>query len=191
MAALSASRKKLAKIALQQYDRYHLVRENQEPLASQVRAYWAALGIPFPGYDTAWSAVFVSWCVKTAGATAAQFSFSQRHSQFVYRAIQNAIGGTGIFFGREIGAYAPDVGDLLHNNRKGNSFDFAYAKTHQKYESHSAIVVEVGSDVAGRYLRTIGGNEGDSVGLKEVRLDARGLVKNSDGLYISIVECGL
>ena len=38
------------------------------------------------------------------------------------------------------------------------------------------------------YLRTIGGNESDSVGMKEVRLDADGLVKNPAGLYISVIE---
>ena len=38
------------------------------------------------------------------------------------------------------------------------------------------------------YLRTIGGNESDAVGMKEVRLDVNGLVKNPAGLYISVIE---
>jgi hypothetical protein len=49
-------------------------------------------------------------------------------------------------------------------------------------------VIEVGSDQRGRYLRTIGGNEDDSVGLKEVRLGANGRVHNPSGLYISVIE---
>ena len=51
-----------------------------------------------------------------------------------------------------------------------------------------AIVMEVGVDNKGNYLRTIGGNESDSVGMKGVRLDGNGLVKNPAGLYISVIE---
>ena len=51
-----------------------------------------------------------------------------------------------------------------------------------------AIVMEVGVDNKGNYLRTIGSNESDSVGMKEVRLDADGMVKNPAGLYISVIE---
>ena len=80
------------------------------------------------------------------------------------------------------------MGDILQNNRSGNQFDFAHAKANQKYISHSAIVVEVGSDSKGNYLRTIGGNENDSVGLKEVRLDTKLLIKNASGIYISVIE---
>ena len=43
-------------------------------------------------------------------------------------------------------------------------------------------------DNKGNYLRTIGGNESDSVGMKEVRLDANGLVKNAASLYIAVIE---
>ena len=39
-----------------------------------------------------------------------------------------------------------------------------------------------------QHLRTMGGNESDSVGMKEVRLDAKGLVKSPGGLYMSVIE---
>lgn len=180
--------KKLASIAQGQYDRFHLLRENQEPLSSQIKAYWRGIGLAFPGVDVPWSAVFVSWCVKNAGATAAQFRFSAAHSQFVHAAIANAEAGKGVFHGRRPGEYAPKVGDLLQNNRGGKRLDFDFARTHRSYASHSAVVVEVGTDTRGRYLRTIGGNESDSVGLKEVRLTSKGLVRNDGGLYIAVVE---
>lgn len=179
---------RLAAVAQQQFSKYHLIRENQDPLASQIAAYWTDIDLKFPGVLVAWSAVFVSWCVKQAGATSQDFPFSQAHSQFVYRAIANAKLGEGSFFGRSITSYAPKVGDILHNNRSGHQFDFQYASTHKAYESHSAIVIEVGTDTRGQYLRTIGGNESDSVGLKEVRLTSAGLVKNPQGVYISIIE---
>lgn len=179
--------RKLAGIALGEYEKYHLLREQEPPLTARIEAYWRGIDA-FPGVDVPWSAVFVSWCIRQAGATASEFAFSSRHSSFVHAAIRNQQAQTGVFRGRRIDDYAPNVGDILHNNRSGNHYGYDYAATHQRYESHSAIVVEVGVDNRGRYLRTIGGNESDSVGLKEVRLGARGLVRNPDGLYISIVE---
>lgn len=178
----------LATTAQRQYDRYRLLRENQQPLSGQIQRYWVDLGIAFPGVAIPWSAVFVSWCVKQAGATAAEFHFAQAHSRFVHWAIQNAASGTGQFRGRNPNAYAPKIGDILHNNRGGNHYDFAFASANKAYESHSAVVMEVGVDNKGRYLRTIGGNEADSVGLKEVRLLANGRVNNASDLYISVIE---
>lgn len=179
--------KKLASIAAAEYLKYRYMREQEPALAKQIENYWLGIAA-FPGLDEAWSAVFVSWCVKQAGATAAEFHFSARHSAFVYWAIQNQLNHTGLFKAYDVKAYAPKVGDILQNNRSGNQFDFAYAKANQKYISHSAIVVEVGSDSKGNYLRTIGGNENDSVGLKQVRLDTKGYVKNASGIYISVIE---
>lgn len=183
--------KKLATLAQEQHRKYSLLRENQEPLAAQIADYWAGIGLAFPNVRTPWSAVFVSWCVKQAGANSQQFLFSSRHGDFVHKAIANANSGNGHFFGRPVSEYQPKVGDILHNNRAGNNFNYAFAATHKQYESHSAIIFEVGHDNRGRYLRTIGGNEDDSVGMKEVRLTSKGIVKNTDGLYISIIETTL
>ncbi len=180
--------KKLSTAAQQQFDKYRWLRENQEPLASQIKEYWTEIGLAFPGVNVAWSAVFVSWCVKKAGATPAEFRFDPMHSQFVFKAIANTSANSGVFRGHPVSGYVPKLGDILHNNRAGKTFDFAYAKSHNSYESHSAIVVEVGVDNKGRYLRTIGGNESDSVGMKEVRLNAYGSVVNASGLYISVIE---
>jgi hypothetical protein len=182
---------RLASIALREHKRFHLLRENQDPLASRIVRYWTDLGFEFPGIQVPWSAVFVSWCVKSAGATAAQFEFAAAHSQFVFKAIANTVAGQGDFRGYAPDQYAPKVGDIVQNNRAGKRFDFAFASTHRAYQSHSAIVVEVGSDDKGQYLRTVGGNESDSVGVKEVRLSPAGRVMNSTGLYVAVVETRL
>lgn len=184
----TAFQKRLASLAKDQYRRYRLVRENQAPLAAQIETYWTDLGLAFSGVQTAWSAVFVSWCVRQAGATADQFVFSMRHGDFVHAAIANTARGQGVFRGHRVETHAPKVGDLLQNNRAGHRYDFDYAASHRRYESHSAIVVEVGADPRGGYLRTIGGNEGDSIGLKEVRLDPDGCIRNPDGLHICVIE---
>ena len=44
----SAFKRRLATIAQQQFDKYRWLRENQEPLASQIKAYWTDLGLAFP-----------------------------------------------------------------------------------------------------------------------------------------------
>lgn len=191
MATPTAYVKRLASTARQQYEKFRFLKENEPPLSTQIARYWAGIGDKFPGVETPWSAVFVSWCVKTAGATKQQFKFAAAHSQFVNQAIKNASEVSAAFVGRALVDYAPKIGDILQNNRGGNRFDFAHASKHSSYASHSAIVVEVGIDNKGRYLRTIGGNEGDTVSLKEVRLDSQGRVRNPLGLYISIIETRL
>ena len=193
----TAFEKRLATIAQQQFDKYRWLRENQDPLAGQIKAYWTDLDLAFPNVAQPWSAVFVSWCVKQAGATAAQFLFSSQHSQFVHAAIANtkananANATPGAFMGRDVAQYVPKIGDILQNNRGHGAYTFKYAATHRSYPSHSTIVMEVGVDSKGNYLRTIGGNESDAVGMKEVRLDAAGLVKNPAGLYIAVLETAL
>ena len=75
---------KLAGIAQDLHDRFHLIDEHDPPLANQIKKFWTSLGLTFPGVDTAWSAVFVSSCVKQAGATKTEFNFNPAHSQFVH-----------------------------------------------------------------------------------------------------------
>src|SRR5262249_48287365 len=118
----SAFAKKLAGIAQKQYDLYHFDSENDPPLAKQIGRYWTDLGLKFPGVSTAWSAVFVSWCVEEAGATSAEFKFNPAHSQFVYAAIQNGLHSTGVFRAFNVDSYAPQIGDIIQNNRGGNTF---------------------------------------------------------------------
>ena len=62
-------------------------------------------------------------------------------------------------------------------NRGGTKHDFAFARTHKNYESHSAIVIEVGQDSDGPFALLIGGNEGNSIRRTLVRLTAAGLIR--------------
>lgn len=186
---LSDFETKLTSIALAEYSTYGGHHEADSPLADRIETYWTSLGLSFPGVDTAWSAVFISFCVQQAGATKAEFSFSARHSTFVKAAIDNAQAGTGVFRGVSIDEAAPAVGDLIHWNQPGGTFDFAYAATHDKYASHSAIVVALGQDGKGRFAQTIGGNEGNSVGRTRVPLTAAGLIQQrSKTPFISLVQ---
>lgn len=182
--------KKLVDIAQQQHSTYMNMDEAEIKLCKQIQKYWTELGFNFTSCVTVpWSAVFVSWCVKQAGATAVEFKFAQSHSKFVNKAITNTIQNTGVFRGRRITEYQPKIGDIIHNNRGGNSFTYDYAMNHDSFESHSAIVIEVGEDNNGKYALTIGGNEGDSIRVKEIRLDKNGFIKQRNtNPFISIIE---
>lgn len=180
---------KLANIAQAQFDKYRHFHETQAPLRKQIKTYWQDLKLGFTNVGVPWSAVFVSWCVKEAGATEQEFLFAQRHSIFVHQAIENAGDPQAVFIGRSITSYAPKIGDIVQNNRNGNTFDFAFAAANDSYASHSAIVVAVGSDAKGSYALTIGGNEGDTVGRRRIALTASGKIKQlSDNHFISIIE---
>jgi Uncharacterized protein conserved in bacteria len=181
---------RLATLAEAEYNTYRGLHETTTKMSNRIRTYWTDLGWAFPGVSTAWSAVFVSFLVKSAGAVAGEFDFSARHAKFVHTAIANANAGTGVFRAFSPSAYAPKIGDIIQNNR-GNTFDFAYATNHDSYPSHSAIVVEEGVDGSGRYVRTVGGNEGDTVGDRVVRLTNAGLMKAPSAApdyYISVIQ---
>jgi hypothetical protein len=183
--------KALARAAEKEFDDFGTFHETTPTMQTRIRGYWTTIGLSFPGVATAWSAVFVSSLVKKAGAVASEFKFAQAHSTFVHQAIKNATNDTGVFRGFPITEYAPKVGDIIQNNRDGGAHTFAFAKAHSAYKSHSAIVVEEGSDGSGRYVRTIGGNEGDRVGDRVVRVDANGLIKQpstTPKYYICVIQ---
>jgi GH25 family lysozyme M1 (1,4-beta-N-acetylmuramidase) len=175
--------------AREQHSRYHQFSEDEEPLRSQIRNYWDDIGFAFPGVSTAWSAVFVSWCMREGSSVDNGFKASTAHSRFVFKAIKDRRDGTGLFHGYRINEYAPQPGDIIHNNRGGQSLTYDFAAAHEAYESHSAIVVETGSDSSGKYALTIGGNESNSVGLKRVALDGSGMVQQrASNPYISVIR---
>ncbi len=190
MATPSAFARKLASIAQEQHSSFQFTNESDPTLCKQIKKWTQDIGFQFTSCTTVpWSAVFVSWCVKQAGATKAEFKFAMAHSVFVNQAIKNAISGVGVFQGFDITAQRPDVGDIIQNNRRNNTFDFNFAKTHANYESHSTIVMEVGQDTQGGFAFCVGGNESDSVRRSVVRLNAQGFIKQRDGSpFISIIK---
>lgn len=174
--------KRLASVAQQQHTKFQFTNEADPALCKQIKKWTEDIGFAFSSCtQVPWSAVFVSWCVQQAGAVKSEFKFAMAHSVFVNRAIKNAMNGEGVFQGFDITAQKPAVGDIIQNNRRGNTFDFAFARTHSQYESHSAIVVEIGQDTQGGFAFCIGGNENDSVRRSVVRLNANGFIKQRDG----------
>jgi hypothetical protein len=182
MATPSAFAKKLATVAQDQHSQFQFTNEADPVLCKQIKKWTQDIGFPFTSCTSVpWSAVFVSWCVKKAGATTAEFKFAMAHSVFVNKAIKNALNSQGVFHGLDVTAHPPGVGDIIQHNRGNNNFDFAFARTHTSYMSHSVIVVETGQDNLGRFAFCIGGNESDSVRRTVVRLNSQGFIKQRDG----------
>ena len=183
--------RKLVSIANAEYDRYHGFSETDEPLRSRINQYCREIGIEEPDNisDFAWSATFVSWCVKTAGATAGEFKFDPTHAVFVRAAIANADNNAGVFRARPIDQYRPKIGDIIHRNQNHGRVTYKQARSRSNYPSHSAIVVEIGSTNGVKFAGTIGGNESNSVHSAKVVLNQAGFVaqKNNDP-FICIIE---
>ncbi|PYS91963.1 MAG: DUF2272 domain-containing protein [Acidobacteria bacterium] len=181
---------RLAAIARDLHTRFHTIIESDPRLCGEIKQWTEDIGADFVSCTREpWSAVFVSWCVKRAGATADEFKFSKSHSVFVHKAIQNADSGTGVFRGREITAHAPKVGDIIQNNRNGATITFDFARHHEFYTSHSVIVVEIAHGPDGPIARCIGGNEGDSVRESQVPLTPHGFIRQrGHNPFICVIE---
>lgn len=183
-----APRRSAVAVAKTEFDRFHGINEGSQPLRGRIADYYEAgngsrtLDPTDP--DNAWSAAFISFCIKQGGATPAQFKFNLSHSVFVKAAIANASANTGVFRGHPIDAHAVEIGDLVHHNRDGGKKTFAFARDNTGYPSHSAIVVDFEMRDGIRHAITIGGNEAipggtGTVGKKAFALDARGMLDQS------------
>jgi hypothetical protein len=192
LAAPTPYGRRLANVALAEFEAFHELSESDPALRNRIRsAYTGDLGVAPPANISqyAWSAVFISWCALTAGATAAEFRFAESHSVFVHTAIANAINDRGVFRAWPIDVYAPQIGDIIQNNRRGNSFNYDHARDNPEYPSHSAIVVEFIEVRGTRYAVTVGGNESDSIRRKRVELDERGfIVQRRADPYICTIQ---
>lgn len=172
-------------VAKAEFDRFAGIDEGAEPLRSRIADYYEAGGgsrtLDPTLNENAWSAAFVSFCMKRSGATAEQFKFNLSHSVFVRAAIANADAGRGVFRGRRVTEYGPRLGDLIHHNRSGGTLNFDFAREHAGYPSHSCIVVDFETRQGVRHAVTIGGNEflaagSGTVGKKSFALDANGFL---------------
>jgi hypothetical protein len=172
-------------IAKAEFNQFGGIDEGDEPLRSRIADYYEAGGgsrnLDPTLNDNAWSAAFVSFCVKQSGATPQQFKFNLSHSVYVQAAIANGDANTGVFRGHRISEYSPKVGDLIHHNRDGGTLSFDFARRNTGYPSHSAIVVDFETRSGVRHAVTIGGNEhiphgSGTIGTKSFALDANGFL---------------
>lgn len=122
----------------------------------------------------AWSAAFISYVMRIAGA-GARFPYSASHSTYINAA---AAGAAPALRARAPTDYAPVPGDLICHFRGGASvLRFADLPTAGPFTSHCDIVVQEGA----AQLTVIGGNVDDSVTEKHVPLTQDGRLSAPDG----------
>jgi hypothetical protein len=122
-------------------------------------------------HDVPWSAAFISWIMRTAGA-GTRFNYSEGHSHYIYPAIvakKNGDASAGFWCSR-LNEAKPAVGDLVcFARQRGIDYD------HQDggdYKGHCDVVVQVNA----ASIKVVGGNVGDSVTRRPIRLNARGFL---------------
>jgi hypothetical protein len=137
-----------------------------------------------------WSAAFISWIARTAGAGDA-FPYSPGHVTYIVQALKEAKSPSGgKFVARRHTQYTPKVGDLIACERRTDSdatFDTYVAHVQAgKYEAHCDFVVAVEQN----QVVTIGGNVGHSVAKKIWPLNSQGRIGDHDpGSATSRVIC--
>lgn len=135
---------------------------------------------------TAWSAAFISFCVKkalAASGSGAKFVFSASHSEYAGAAILNFVNSKAApaFYGLPptgSGAVKPEVGDIIGVTRVAHVDDYAdaldAARNNDRYFSHFDVV----TSKSGGTIKRVGGNVSDSVTEKSLALTSAGILPN-------------
>ena len=151
-------------------------KENEPGFSERVNRYWReSLGLNHNGNDDIpWSAAFISWIFKTAGAGTA-FAYAPRHSTYLFKAIlaSQQANTKDLFIGHRVKDYKPKPGDLVGRARQ-SGIDFDH-QNNGDYLSHSDIVVAVRSDA----IDMIGGNVENSVTRRTLALNADGSIDST------------
>jgi len=143
--------------------------EHDAPFVSFVNDYWRVVGEPTWNGNTAkpWSAAFISFCFKEAGAARA-FPYSAGHVGYCSAFVRHPENFPGLRF-EDPAQAQPDLGDLIFAGRSGTQCpappaSHAAALTELRrrdawFCSHADIVVAVRPGE----IDVIGGNVSDSV----------------------------
>ncbi|MDH2348709.1 DUF2272 domain-containing protein [Bradyrhizobium sp. SSUT77] len=161
-------------------------RGDQE-LEDRIEYYGRSIGIVnVASFRQHYSAVFISWCMRTAGASEAEFPTELSHSKYAQFAVRNADTAQGLVRARRIEIYAPQLGDILHVNRSDGkvTFDRILAGS---YISESGVVIDI---APGKAFIVMGNQEPcGNVGTEELDLAASGiLVQRGRNPLVAVIE---
>ena len=126
----------------------------------------------YQGDAPAWSAAFVSYVMRSAGA-GRRFPYSPLHADYINAAVQ----GTGVLRAERPEAYAPQAGDLICVSRGRKRAMRFEDLSGARFYGHCDIVAAV----APGQLTTVGGNIGGGVTMKHVPTTANGMLSDVDG----------
>ncbi|MBI2433151.1 MAG: DUF2272 domain-containing protein [Candidatus Hydrogenedentes bacterium] len=160
-------------------------RETDFGYWQRVGHYWhVGVGLDYTGLNTDkyWSAAFVSYVMKVAGA-GAKFNYSARHSDYINKAIDDCLGNNrnAGFWGRSLEERAPAIGDLVCYAREEG---IGFSSRPEKYASHADIVVAVNPGE----IEVIGGNVHDSVTKKILAADEYGRLSDPRKKWFTVLQ---
>ncbi len=129
----------------------------------------------------AWSAAFVSYVMRIAGA-GPRFPYSASHATYINAARRGA--PASVVRAERPTVYAPQPGDLICFGR-GPDRDLLFDDLPAgSFPGHCDIVVEAALGTASGTLTVIGGNVGDAVTLKHVPTTADGRLADAGGVLV-------
>jgi hypothetical protein len=135
-----------------------------------------------------WSAVFISYVMRTAGA-GPSFAYSPAHQTYVRAARRNRLDGvtSNPFWAYRADEIVPRVGDLVCASRSSSGATYDNIGDKQVRPTHCDVVTEVRP---GR-IRVIGGNVGQTVGEKllTTRPDGRLSLAGAQMRIFAVVSC--
>ena len=160
-------------------------RETEEGYWQKVGVFWKeGVNLPLTGKDTdePWSAAFISYVMRKAGA-GERFLYSEWHAHYIQRAMkareeQDPNYG---FWGYRLSERAPQLGDLVCYARE-DGVDFDHLPP--VFKSHCDLVVAVRP----REIDVIGGNVEDSVTLKTLATDDKGMLIDKNNKWIAVLR---
>lgn len=180
----AAFRNRLVALAVQEYERWHpggtSRRETDTDMHDVLKDYW----ITGPGLSrsaaenaieqrTAWSAAFISWLMRHAGADRF-FRYASGHTVYCAQAKRNRLNNDlgNPFWLYRTSERAPQVGDLICNARQQSGVTFDNVDDGQSRFSHCDLVAEVHPG----HLVVYGGNVHDNVDRKNIRTNSQGFL---------------
>jgi hypothetical protein len=162
-------KKKVVELAKKELKRWNngRIKEGNAALMPTLRDYYKTGTKTFKSdryyIDTAWSAAFISYIMKMAGA-GEKFKYSQSHSEYIQAAKENRKKNIKTFQAFKKNEVPVTVGDLVCYPRvAGITYE-----TPGLYKSHCDIITEIKPGVA----VGIGGNISDSVSASNFSLDS-------------------
>jgi hypothetical protein len=152
-------------------------KEYENGFWQRVGTYWReGVGRNLDGRNRKepWSAAFISWVMKKAGA-GKLFKYSSGHSVYIRDVIAKRKNNdsSAAFKGYKLNEVAPQVGDLVCGAREEYVGKVGYDTT-TDYQAHCDIVVATRS----REIDVIGGNVNNSVSKKTLKVEADGKIMN-------------
>jgi phosphatidylserine/phosphatidylglycerophosphate/cardiolipin synthase-like enzyme len=186
-----AFRQKIVRLAKQELARWGngAIKETDPRTRRVLQDYWkTGAGVRYgedqlgdPAFQNAhlWSAAFISWVMKTAGA-GDTFKYSASHSVYTRAAKDNRIANSNNpFKAYRIAELASQVGDLICKSRAGSGA--TYDNIRPGMTTHCDIVTEVRP----RTILAVGGNVRNSVAQKTVRTDPNGRITEPN--YFAVI----